>query len=325
MKKYLLVSISLLLIVAAILCPPQTIKPEIVAGAGTGHNNEITNAEEFLTLLDFFEGASDLSADLNNSGVESMAELIKKGKHKSGTYTISASSRVSRSLKTVSGYDEYRNEYTYTTYGRSFSSYNEDCTVYVNGDDCYYVSRGSSTVEYNATYDEEENEDYIINRTWDIEVYLSGRSLYIKVNAFVCKEDGEDMFDLSEVIGKWVKISSGAASAMISWIDYNTGTTSLHSISRILDYDLCEEIGKKKTYTHTFTTLEKNDSKFVIDFSNTEAPSVSIVAKGSEDGDNVNTKQFFTFYNIDNTVIEADIKDAEKLDMEDIERIFGGK
>lgn len=322
MKQTILVSISLLLIIVAILCPPTTIKPEIVAGAGNGKNAEIKNAEDFVAVLDLFGNGSGYSANSSNSGIESMAKLIKKSNHTSGT--LNEESHLSSLIyhKSFDGYS-ISGEPLYSNYGKSTTSFNRSLTLFLDGDKSYYVTKGVFKNEYDPIKITENNVASSIDYTWEIEMFIDGNDLYIKFINFILKKDNKDVCDVSEILGKWVKIPDEAAYEMIGFVD-ELNRSNLSKIQNMFDEEFCDEIENKEIYTKSLSVLEENDTELIIDFSDTESSSICIKTDGAEDGSNISQKDLLVFYNIDNTVIKADIENYVDLDMDDCERIFGG-
>ena len=322
MKKYILIAVSIVLIIASVFCMPESMNPEILAGPGNGTNYRIKDFDDFSEVLDYFIYGSSSSANAGN-GVESMAEIIRSTGHSSGTITEESYASITQSNRIVDDYDYYNNEYIYTTIGTSYSTFNRTLTIYMDGNNSYYVSKGMLKSNYTAYGNYESNESSSMKMIWDFSMLIYGKKMYMKFDSFIYEYDGISKADLSDIIGKWVEIPAESTYSMIAFVD-SINRENLASIQRIINYGLEDMNRSGDVYSFNHSMYGENDTKVTIDLSNEENSSVKMVVDANEDYVTVDMRDIISFSNIDNTVIENNISDAEKLSEEELEEIFGG-
>ena len=324
MKKYLLIAISVLLIVAAVYCLPESMNPDVVAGPGNGSNYKIKDVESFNEVLDYFVNGGNSSIASANDGVQPMAaEIIRASGHSSGTITEESSATISQTHKIVTDYDYYTDSYTYETIGTTFTSFNRSLTVYMDGNNSYYISKGMLKTNYTSYRHSEGDSDYSLKMVWDFKMLIEGNKMYVKFDSFIYEMDGNAEVDISDIIGKWVQVPDESSFAMIALVD-EINRSTLESIQYIINNNL-EDMNKSgDVYNFTTSMYSEKDTRVTLDLSNEETSTVKMVVSANEDGTSVDMRDIITFSNIDNTVVENNISDAEKLSADEFDKLFGG-
>ena len=325
MKRYVMMVVSVVLIIASLMYLPENVNPAVVAGAGDGENSEIPTADELKSLMDFINGRN-----LNVASVDSVSDNrfasaeITSGnsakKHTSATMHNDSYLSSSTTHKIIESINEF-GEPVYKNVGNTKVKLNRTLTIYMTDKDTYYVSKGSMTTTF-SDFEEKDN-SYESVFDFDMQIYVGAENCYMKFNKFKMTKDGESVIDASKVMGKWVKIPPKAAEEMLGVID-SANRSAFQAVQEYVDGGLKSFDKNGNKYTYTTSWLEEDDTEFVVDLSEVQTPFISMIVDGSNDSGSMDLQDKITFTNIDNTVINVDFGDVEVLSMEEFEKIMGG-
>lgn len=238
MKKYIMMSLSLLLIIAAMFFVPESINPQVIVGAGNGRSYNIETVDEFIAVMEYFTGQSSSSSTSSEAGTVGSEENARPVKHTSGT--IKETSSVKANGVTL----------------------NRSLVVCMQDDRSYYKSMGT----FNALNSTSEME-------WDLEMLVDGENLYAKFNVFVIKANGEITVDCSDIIGKWVRFPDENMVQMSELID-SLNRQSLESVQMLVNSALEGMTGSGKVYSTKFG----ESTKITLDLTDNNSSTLSISA-----------------------------------------------
>ena len=323
MKRYVLMAVALLLIVASIIHLPENAKPAVVAGPGDGENFEVENIKDLRDVLSFFEQRNNAGVAFSsgNSSVLLSEEIEDKPSSKHTSMTLfeetSLSSFVTNKVTT---------DYVYKTVSTTSIKMNRTLTVYMTENKSYYVSKGYITINH----DDFENSDNDLKTkiVFDMQIYVTKTKTIMKFNVFDYNSNANDItIDLTGYIGKWLEVPEEFGAVIFSLADQMNRNT-LSVIQGWIDNDMegFDKVDRK--YTLKQTTLKEDDTVTTVDLNDPENPFIGVKINGKSDsypGDSMRMTDNLTISNIDNTVIEADFTNVEKLSEEEMMEIFGGE
>ena len=153
------------------------------------------------------------------------------------------------------------------------------------------------------------------------------RNSYIKINKYNFKssEEFSTAADLSKILGKWLQISNDISeeNSLDSTDIFNRD--GLEQIQKYIQSDDKNYKISQDLYKVPFSTLEKEDSEIIIDFSDSTLPYIETSVDAYQDGSSIKMSSILIFSNIDNTVINANLGQTEVIEnIEDFEKLIGG-
>lgn len=325
MKRYILMAVALILLVASFFTIHDDVLTSTVAGEGNGENARIDSLSELRELVSFI-ASRDILVEKDEKNKTTSDDDAKADKEQRSEYT------------SVTVYEETRTHDSFKSdYISGSARINRNLTMYIDGDKTYYVSEGliSINLKYkvsNSTssssggitlYDPESfgntsktSVDYEIYVIFDMEIYVDDGRVFVKFHKYLMDINGHQMIDMSEIFGEWVELDEEAKTSVFSAVDI-VDTAGYSLILSLLNHNLLDY----KKHGSNYSIKTNYDAYF--DFSCPEQPAISIkpilvnnlsASKGDRDS--------IFFSNINNTVINVDVSGAEKMGSEDFEKFF---
>ena len=292
MKRYFLMVVSMVLVIVSLLSLFDN-NEDVVGGAGNADNAKITKLSEIQELLYFVGYAQDKAAfETDEEPHDSQ-------------------------YKSVTIYND-----SYADISNNHVKLNRTMVVYKTENECYYVTKGAFIYEHI----EEKNGkriDYNYRFNFDFEMLISNY-VYIKFDIFDLRMDGEALIDISDFAGKWIKVPEQVAKEMLELLD-ETNASNMKTLNYHMNNNLRNFIRKGNQYLYKDSTLRDNDTKYIIDLTDSDMPCISFVINGNgSNGVRAYSSDKITFANINNTVIDVNIEDAIEYTAEEFDMIFGG-
>ncbi len=317
MKKYVMPIVAIVLIVAALVLPSDSLTPVVSAGAGNGQNAEITSLKELGEVIDFIagidsdsetsmldDGSTVLTSSFDSDDEDEDEDESKKNPHSSVTM-------IEDTVIVINNKSEK-------------SKIKRSLTMYITQDATYYISKGSSSDEDTTT------------AMFDLEMYVSEDVTLVKFEKYsltYSNSSGEKKNEniSTEYVGKWLKIPAEGSAMIFSMID-EINRDTLGNIGDLIKQG--KDAGfkeKNDVYSLEQSNLEEDDTLITIDLSDNETPSIEWLIDAEYTTVDYETFSYdmidtITFCNIDNTVIE--INDDNVIEFDDLEEFtdecFGG-
>lgn len=332
MKRTILLIVSFVLITATIIATQFEAHTSIIAGAGNGVDKKINNLDQLEEVFDYISSGNMDMAFSDDGDMGAMAaakELVasKSGKYDSLTFFEETTGS---SLSETSG--------VYT----STNKYNRRMTIYMTDDGMYYISQGMIKSSY--VDKKEPSNSYEMNFIFDWELYfdLDHEDVYAKFNVFNITKDDDEMVDVSDILGEWVRFeSSGSVSMLFSMVN-EMNMDGFSYMSMLINGGKEEFKNNGDIYTIDMDLIpdsnSNNDTSFVVSLANPTSPTMSLKINENVHETQESYYEYYptTYYidyeiklndnvvisNINNTVIDVDLSDAERLSDEEFIDFF---
>jgi len=319
MRKYVLMAISLLLIIAAILNIPEEVDPPVISGPGDGQNYNVEDLSSFKEVMDYFMGQDSSSSTSSDSDEEPQTETARPTKHTSGTLTEKSNATSRRRHEYVAGYDEWGIEKRY--YNETTVNLVRSLTVKMEEDKSHYISKGMLGTKYTTNDPDYENSENLM--VFDMEVLVDGDKLFLLFNTFTVVTDGEHQVDFSSIIGKWIRLSDEGVNDMIELLDV-ANKQSLNEIQKVINAGLGGMKKNGNVYSADVSTYDNDDTSIMLDLSDENVSTLTIATNANGDNYSITENHVLEFYHIDNTVVENNLSDVVKVSGEALEKMLGG-
>lgn len=362
MKKYTSVAVCVILLICTIFLLPTNAKSGVEIGKGNGKSEQINSIADLLGMLSCiqsgnYDGTIGVNDDiLNTEDKEALvASLISfstssdndESEASKAPKRVPPTSKKAKADEQETDEDEKKiteydfdsftvHEYAHMAYNegtKDTSTMNRELSIYIDGKNTYYHSKGQITSEYDTTDDDGDIEHHTTFTDFDMEFFINSKKnkVYMKVNHFYMVAEETVCFS-SKIIGRWVHIDSDDfLDSFLSVNDNNLSALSDLSSAIKRAYEDGELKNKTKTQNLDKDDLGKiydeNYERFDIrvDLSDTDSPTISMVTSISGGGGlsvsyDLQMEATYTFENIDNTEVSMKSNvDILKIDEDDIE------
>ena len=307
MKRFLMPIVAAVLMISSVIFTPTAVVPVVSVGAGDGENTMILEVEELAPVIDFITSKKYSSASKDDEPtIDDGSDIVKSENHTSAML--------------IEETQMYMNNEVSGKY-KQVISLNRSLTMAFTEDASYYVSKVSCKYIY-RDYDDSKNsaEYYIVT---DMCVYIDDDQTLINIKKFdVTGDYGEEIGDLTEYLGQWIKVPNQIAINLLEMVD-EMNQTFFDNIKGYID-EVSE--GKDKlVYEFKDSLMSEDDTQVTIDISDPETPYVNIMLEYSEEGNSMYMNDTISFCNIDNAVIKVNTGNVKEVDEEEFEKIFMGE
>ncbi len=321
MKKYLNVIVSLVLVVVCMIFGIVS-NDSVTVGAGNGENYKVSTMEEMYSVLSFItdkkaEDEVTTQATEEPSIFYTVDNALLEIKDEHTSLTMQEDAVVKTYYTHKKAEQNYDGNIYYTTIGRSQASMSRSMTLYMTEQASYYISKGQISNSYNATDSRDSSSSSIM---FDMEIYVAKTKALLKFNEFAIvseeynQQKGETektcMTVKASAKGKWVEAPQEAVGDMLNMVN-SANKDAMSMLKEYIEKSFVDEdyTFDKESETYTLKeTLEGAEVNLVCDFSEKKTPYLELVTKYKDDENKIYVYGGMTFSNIDNTVINGNIK-----------------
>lgn len=240
MKKYVLLGISLVLVVACVFCGIEK-RETIIAGPGTGLDYALKDSNELSDVLLFLFAGNErenslksmnvvnlLSTDEGESQISVPSDEPENWSDKYSSATVTILTRQSSSSS--SSHPKHTNHIM-----SSDHSINRELTIYITEDAIFYQSKGIFRESTTRENENREVETDNIRFNFDMQIMsMGGESVYANFKSFSYEDNEESRQIKYKSIGKWIKIPQTMVDEFIDIEVWNGDI--LQSFGELLDY-----------------------------------------------------------------------------------------
>lgn len=320
MKKYVTPIIcSVLLLVSLLVNIPQ--KEDVFCGRGDGKDLKVTSVEQFVEVLDFFNGEEDVESFASQDGISPYG----------ATYNTGYSAVTPVNSATFYNKSKGKNSYKYDLNNYSNATFDRELTVYLTYNSAYYKSVGKVMQNQSVSFNGKTAMASSI-MDFDVEIYIMQQACCIKFNKFdmissnssvseVEDVNNSENYITSDMLGKWFNAGElGTAFLSINSENYELlgsigeyfETNKLSHFKQSKDVYTLKSENYHNALAFIFGLGDMSEAEdaykikgdFIFNLSNKVKPSIILTMAFNDEETTGYMENNMTFSNINNTIIE---------------------